>query len=208
MTNSPKIESSAGDFENDIHWLAFCYVADELTSEQAVAFERRLADDLETQEALAEVMSMSVSVYDAYVGNDSKSDEDSKVALAARGADSDKVKNWYAVVAVAAGLLVALSVWQSLATNGTGENSSQPELVAGMVSEVELSESWAEILESSSDSDNLSRQVASGGTLVDANDASDDEVSDSVESTKGLLVDPDMVAIFSSAISDIAKGEM
>ncbi len=53
------------NFESDVDWLAFCYVADELPQQQRSEFEARLADDLEAQEAVARAMELSRDVYDA-----------------------------------------------------------------------------------------------------------------------------------------------
>jgi hypothetical protein len=45
-----------GDQATDVGWLAFQYVNDEMTAEQAAAFEQRLADDQPAREAVAQAV--------------------------------------------------------------------------------------------------------------------------------------------------------
>lgn len=47
---------------DDLDWMAFCYVADELAGEQLTQFERRLSEDQEAREAVAHAMKLSSEV--------------------------------------------------------------------------------------------------------------------------------------------------
>jgi hypothetical protein len=49
-----------------LRWLAFCYVADELTTSQRADFESRLSTELEAQEALASVVELGSEIYRSY----------------------------------------------------------------------------------------------------------------------------------------------
>ena len=49
---------------NRLDWLAFCYVADELTDAQRVDFETQLSSDIDAQEALANAVALGRSVFE------------------------------------------------------------------------------------------------------------------------------------------------
>jgi len=53
-----------------LQWLAFCYVADELTTSQRAEFESRLATDLQAQEALASAVELGGEIYRSYKSTD------------------------------------------------------------------------------------------------------------------------------------------
>jgi hypothetical protein len=46
----------------DLQWLAFCYIADELSADEAEVFEERLAADQEAREAVARAVELSQAV--------------------------------------------------------------------------------------------------------------------------------------------------
>jgi len=47
---------------DDLDWLAFCYIADELPRDEAHAFEARLADEQEAREAVARAVELTRAV--------------------------------------------------------------------------------------------------------------------------------------------------
>jgi len=53
------------EFDDELNWLAFRYVAGELTEEQTESFEARLADDLAACEAVAAMSELAVSAQSA-----------------------------------------------------------------------------------------------------------------------------------------------
>lgn len=61
-----KPESNFDQHSDQLQWLAFCYVSEELTSEQRQEFESRLSTDLEAQEALASVVELGRSIYEVH----------------------------------------------------------------------------------------------------------------------------------------------
>ena len=58
------------DFSNQLDWLAFCYIADELSEEQRDAFEQRLAKDQQARDAVVQAMDQSQLVFAALTEND------------------------------------------------------------------------------------------------------------------------------------------
>ncbi len=62
-TNADSTNADSGSEQDRLQWLAFCYVADELTADQVADFEGRLATDLKAQEALTSAVELSSGVY-------------------------------------------------------------------------------------------------------------------------------------------------
>lgn len=50
-----------------LQWLAFCYVADELTASERADFESQLSTELKAQEALASAVELSYGIHQNYV---------------------------------------------------------------------------------------------------------------------------------------------
>lgn len=57
MDNLNNLENS------DLDWLAFCYVADELSDEHRAAFETRMAEDQHTRDAVVRAMELASDIY-------------------------------------------------------------------------------------------------------------------------------------------------
>lgn len=53
------------EFSNQLDWLAFCYIADELNEEQRNAFELRLAEDQQVRDAVVQAMEQSQLLFAA-----------------------------------------------------------------------------------------------------------------------------------------------
>lgn len=60
-------EDGADNQCDRLQWLAFCYVADELTAEERADFENQLSTDLKAQEALASVVELSSGIHQSYL---------------------------------------------------------------------------------------------------------------------------------------------
>ncbi len=58
-----EFEKENSKFADDLDWLAFCYVANELTGEPLARFEARLAMEQEPREAVARAMELTSEVY-------------------------------------------------------------------------------------------------------------------------------------------------
>jgi hypothetical protein len=71
----------------DLDWVAFCYVADELNTDDRVAFEARLEDDLSACEAVARAVQLTESAAMAFAASPTlSSDSPSLPTVGARGA--------------------------------------------------------------------------------------------------------------------------
>ena len=57
---------------DDLDWLAFCYVTDELDAESRAAFEQRLATDVVACEAVADAVQLSSLVYEVAEADDNE----------------------------------------------------------------------------------------------------------------------------------------
>lgn len=206
------------EFASELHWLAFCYLSGELTAEQTIQFEQRLAEDLEAQVALADAVSLSSSVYASI-----DSIEKEKVSLGRnQAAVADRSTAWRWVAVAAAGFVAIVSLWQmlpgSFSNNGIAVKSSvedgQVENSAMGLSEVDLWDRTVQMYQSAnSQGDEFeiwSRDVADearAGGYGEEYVSGDDDLE---EIADVLRVDSDLASIFSSALSslDASGGEM
>jgi len=209
----------AAEFESTLHWLAFCYVAGELSAEQSIQFEQRIADDLEAQVAVADAVSLSSLTCGAI-----ETLSDRKASLATRQRHHSQPVTtqhsfWWRWVAVtAAGFFVIVSVWQLLPNVARFDDvavrsvdSSHP-LEASTIGNDEL-DMWDQTVEMYR-WENLDEDRSEGWAPGVAGDSLEqaytDIDSDSEEIAEALLVDSDLASIFASAMSgsSLSKGEM
>jgi anti-sigma factor RsiW len=116
MRNRNKAESKMqmSDVErmaNDVDWLAFCYVANELPADEREAFEGRLADDQAIREAVARAVELvqAVSLAETYER------ERPRPASIPRRTTWPRRLAWMSVGASAALVLVAAALqWQTI----------------------------------------------------------------------------------------------
>jgi len=184
-------EAGAADGVNDVQWLAFGYVAGELTAEQSAAFEQRLANDLEAQVALSEVVSLTSATHKSLASMaDVKVERSQRPVVEAKGSFR---RPWMAAVAAAAaGFFILVSAWQYLPGN-TAQHA-----VAG--DELEL---WGRSVEI-----HQRAELINDGYLY-AQDESE-FVDEAEEMADALSVDGDLALIFASAfsLSDESKVDM
>src|SRR5262245_16159830 len=115
MNQSPALRpDDAGD---ELAWLAFRFIAGEMTADETTAFELRLADDQAAREAVAAAVELFHAVCAAEAA-------EPVVAVAAkeRSTWSQKV-TWVASGAVAAALLVMVSLNLGSVANWFGSNN-------------------------------------------------------------------------------------
>lgn len=99
----------------ELDWLAFCYIAGELTADEALAFEGRLADDQAAREAVARAVELSEAI-----------------ARAERGRGVLTMKRplrraWVGAAVAAAACLVVALVWSSRSSNApTARPAAEP----------------------------------------------------------------------------------
>jgi len=109
-----------------LQWLAFCYVADELTTSQRADFESRLATDLEAQEALASVVDLSCNVHRNYLLQTEPASASTLLRAGLKDSiSSDQSSTWSRMLLMAAAILVLASIGYVLFPNsnqGTAHN--------------------------------------------------------------------------------------
>ena len=206
------------EFASELDWLAFCYVAGELSAEQTIEFEQRLAEDLEAQMAVADAVSLSSSTYASI-----ETIRDGKVSLdRSHSAEAARSSAWRWVAVAAAGLVAIVSVWQLLPNSAHNHDVSvkstgidrQVTNSATAISAVDL---WGQTVEmhQSANLHGDEFEIWSGDVADDslAGDYGEEYASgddDSGEIADVLLVDSDLTSIFASALSsfDPSKGGM
>ncbi len=182
---------------DDVYWLAFCYLGNELTPAQTVDFESRLADDLEAQVALTEVMALASATHHsiAELGG-GRLNYRSPIS----GTDGSGFQwRWVAaVVAAVAGVLVSIPVWQLFNADG-GQQSTA-------ANEVELWERSTEIYQSVA-VDRYDYDDPCGAVNINVEG---DFLDDPENIDNELLLDRDLTSIFASALalSGQTKSEM
>lgn len=106
------------DRDNDLQWLAFCYVGEELDEAAREAFDQRLGSDLEAQEALASVVALGRDVFQVEsefqsspIAQSSPIDQPMPTAI---HAVSRSTRRW-SILGVAAAVLIIGSVGYGIA---------------------------------------------------------------------------------------------
>ena len=124
--------------DDDLDWLAFCYVADELDAQSRAAFEQRLATDVLACEAVADAVQLSSLVYAA-----ADSDFDGLAELPADPAEHNRLAKWSPVptLVFAASVMLCLIAAGWILTNSTG---SQQALTQNTLDVNQLATTWAE----------------------------------------------------------------
>ena len=117
------------EHENDLGWTAFRYIAGELSSDEAEAFEVRLADDQAAREAVAASVQVTQAV--ASISND--------IAAADETADQQRGRNRWAAVAIVASAVCLLMASSVLFT----QPDSQPGLSQSDARADQIVDAWA-----------------------------------------------------------------
>jgi hypothetical protein len=139
------------EFSNQLDWLAFCYIADELNEEQRNAFEMRLAEDQQARDAVVQAMEQSQLLFVALT------DVDAVTTIPGQRRSSYRLSPQLAsrLLAFAAALLLMTTglIWLA---NSDYMNSNHPPLAqthsAGFDAE-KLAFAWADSLDEISEVD-------------------------------------------------------
>ena len=107
------LEKENLQFASDLDWMAFCYVADELSGLQLAEFESRLETDQEAREAVAQAMALATDIY--------RSDQPAVRSVANRnsGVASDthrKILGWSSAAVLLVG--ISLFAWYLIDSSG------------------------------------------------------------------------------------------
>ena len=126
---------SEPEFTNDLDWMAFCYVADELSGDQLAQFESRLENDQAAREAVAEAVKISTAVFEC----DAASTPIPTREVSASTSTS-RASQWVLVIAAALLVGVGLAAWIA------NSNSGPTEIVAELNDE-DLAIAWADTIQ-------------------------------------------------------------
>jgi len=124
---------------DDLDWLAFCYVTDELDAQSRAAFVHRLATDVDACEAVADAVQLSSLVYEV-----AEADCERLVELPADPSERDQPAKWSFVptLVFAASVMMCLLAAGWIWNNAT--DSQQP--IAQTPDVNQLATTWAEAL--------------------------------------------------------------
>ena len=147
-----------------LQWLAFCYVADELTTSQRANFEIRLSTDLQAQEALASAVELGGEIYRSYESDDGTILLDRAV----RNSATDQSSPLSRILIIAAAVSVMAVVGYGLVQNSdqsTAHNNSPDQLSTAQLSI--LADDWIDSL----DGDEI--EIADGGDSSELSELAD-----------------------------------
>jgi hypothetical protein len=103
---------------DDLDWLAFCYIADELSRDEVDAFEARLADDQQAREAVARAVELTRAIAVAGAGSRKRTEPASRVAGAWRRLGlAGRIGRLAWAAAAAAACLAAVLAYQHYRSN-------------------------------------------------------------------------------------------
>lgn len=125
------MQTSEVTTRNDLAWLANCYVAGELSADEAAAFEARLETDVAACDAVARTMELNLAIAAAFDAPPATLSPQPSVVLPSRWTGA--VITAVAATAVAAAS-VALMIGHGSTTNGLARKDSADRLVAAWAS--------------------------------------------------------------------------
>jgi hypothetical protein len=145
-SNEPELTTEQS---NDVEWLAFCYVANEMPVDQRDRFEERLANDQAAREAVATAVDLTQTI----AGIESVEHSIQVATPPSRGAQVWQRATWIAT-AVAACLAIVLGyqLVSHVLSNGNGQPGgvAEEDLDSGSDSS-ELAQAWVEASDDSSE---------------------------------------------------------
>lgn len=137
--NPESLSGTDSPSSQELDWLAFRYVSDEMPAAEREEFEKRLETDGEAQLALVDVMRSTQLIYAAL---DSQKTKVTKVELSGRSKANSKsmIQRYSAVFAAAAAILLMVAGWAIYngAQNSGVANNSQ--------NSTDLAIAWADTL--------------------------------------------------------------
>ena len=140
QSNSPQPDKpSDGEFSNDLDWMAFCYIADELSGEELAQFEARLASDQAARDAVEQAMRISTAVYECKLPTTEPAVQ-TVSATAPSAVSSRSVSQW--IVALAAALLIGVGLTAWIANSNPSKSGE-----VAMTQDEELAIAWADTIQ-------------------------------------------------------------
>lgn len=119
-SDQPTPDSEAGFNPNDLDWLAFCYVADELVGTQRTDFEARLENDELAQQAVVDAVQQAQVLYSS-LNSTSFNDGKEPVVLAAPPFQTQQGSfiRSRALIVTAAAMLMLVAGWAWFTSGNT-----------------------------------------------------------------------------------------
>lgn len=188
---------------SELDWLAFCYIANELSAEDHKAFEERLADDQQAREAVARAVELTQNL--AAIPVCEQIVERPRVTVAGRHSDS-----WRRAVYLAVGGVACLLLLLAFVVNRDGGSPDSGDPAIADKNSERLAFAWVETLDETvsaeleepfllaaeTDDETLTRNDAEFASF---NEAGDDE----------SIATPDwMLAAVSGLAAEAASGEI
>ena len=196
-------EESADNVNDRLQWLAFCYLADELTTSERADFESRLATDLEAQEALASVVELGSGIYNNYHLESASADEPTLLDRAGtRNSPADRSSTLSRMLLIAAAVLVMAIVGYVLSqsNNPSTAHNNLDEQSSPSTSQLSiLADDWSDSL----DDDQI--EIADSSDLSELSDWDSEEFEESMpllDSSEGddLGLDTNLISFYSEML--------
>lgn len=116
--------------QDDVAWMAFCYISDELPDDVRIEFEERLAHDQAAREAVSDAVQQAQVLYSTLNSTSFNGGREPVALPARRSAKHAKIlRRTRILVASAAALLLIVTGWAWLgssgSTDGLAENESE-----------------------------------------------------------------------------------
>jgi len=177
-------DGSADGVNDRLQWLAFCYVADELTATERADFESRLSTDLEAQEALVSAVELGSGIYNNYHREAESAEEPALLDRAGtKNSPADRSSTLSRMLLLAAAVLVMAVVGYGLSQNNdqSTAHSNLEEQSSPSTSQLSiLADDWInslddeiEITESAELSDWDSEEFEESMPLLDSSEGDD-----------------------------------
>ncbi len=174
MTDYISDQTNLGDDaefnSNDVEWLAFCYIADELDHVERDQFENRLENDELAQQAVADAMQFAQVLYSS-LNSTSFNDGKEPVAIVSRDVPANQrgFKRARTTFTAAVVMLVVVAGWAWFSNSDLGNSN------AVMASDSDrLASAWVETMMVMSD-EGLDDFIEDESAIVDSSDEESDD---------------------------------
>jgi hypothetical protein len=145
------LRKSDSDCHPDLEWIAFCYIADEMTASEKSDFETRLENDERAQQAVVAAMQQTQAIYAALSETTlvpTPIVTNSSLATSATGLQIPGI-----LFAAAAALMLMVAGWSWYANQDTIEPISESIFIETNSDSEQLADAWIQTLVAFDDND-------------------------------------------------------
>jgi len=138
-------DSRPGDNNGqELEWLAFRYISDEMSESERLQFEKRLETDLAAQTALVDAMQQTQLLYAALEAGSNI--DQTTVLPAKRSATTRRIllRRQSTLIATAAAVLLLIAGWSIFSGNQNGLGTTASTSTGNIQSSTELALAWAD----------------------------------------------------------------